>query len=191
MKLVFATNNKHKLEEISKMAVEHIQIVSLSEIGCFDEIPETGNTLQENALQKSQYIFDKYGLNCFADDTGLEIEALNGAPGVITARFAGENCTPKDNIEKTLSVMQGIENRKACFRTIISFILNGKEYQFEGRVDGEIATEIMGEGGFGYDPIFIPEGYETSFAQMPLDEKNKISHRGRATAKFLEFINKL
>jgi len=191
MKLVFATNNKHKLDEISKMAGKHFEIVSLAEIGCTDEIPETGETLEENALQKAKYIYDKYNLNCFADDTGLEIDALNGEPGVYTARFAGPDCSPADNIAKTLKVMQGVEERTACFRTVICCIIDGEEYEFEGRVDGYIPHEIMGDGGFGYDPIFVPEGYETSFAQMHMSEKNTISHRGRATAAFLKFIHEI
>jgi XTP/dITP diphosphohydrolase len=165
--------------------------VSLSDIGCTEEIPETGETLEDNAIQKAVFVFEKFGVNCFADDTGLEIEVLDGAPGVITARFAGENCTPEDNIKKTLELMQGKENRNACFRTVIACIIDGEEYLFEGIVDGTIATEIMGDEGFGYDPIFIPEGFDVSFAQMPMEQKNSMSHRGRATKEFLKFIHEI
>lgn len=189
MKLVFATNNQHKIQEIATLVGQQFQIVSLSDIQCFDEIPETGETLEENALQKARYIYTKYGYDSFADDTGLEIDALNGAPGVYTARFAGLQCSPADNIRKTLEVMQGIEQRNAVFRTVIACILHGKEYLFEGNVHGFIAQDIMGNGGFGYDPIFIPSGYTISFAQMSLDQKNEISHRGRATTKFLKFLH--
>jgi XTP/dITP diphosphohydrolase len=191
MKLVFATNNQHKLKEISAMAGKFFEIVSLSDIGCTEEIPETGETLEDNAIQKAVFVFEKFGVNCFADDTGLEIEVLDGAPGVITARFAGENCTPEDNIKKTLELMQGKENRNACFRTVIACIIDGEEYLFEGIVDGTIATEIMGDEGFGYDPIFIPEGFDVSFAQMPMEQKNSMSHRGRATKEFLKFIHEI
>lgn len=191
MKLVFATNNKHKLQEISSMAGKFFEIVSLSDISCFDEIPETGDTLEENAIQKAQYIYDKFGMNCFADDTGLEIEALDWAPGVITARFAGEGCTPNDNIEKTLQLMQGVENRYAIFKTVIACIIDGEIYTFEGEVEGRIATEKMGEEGFGYDPIFIPEDYDVSFAQMHMSQKNTMSHRARATAEFMKFLHEI
>lgn len=191
MELIFASNNRHKLEEISKIAGDKFTILNLKQANCEGEIPETGNTLEENALQKAHWVYDKTGKNCFADDTGLEIDALNGAPGVYTARFAGENCTPKDNIVKTLSLMNGKTNRVAYFKTVIACIIDGKEYLFKGEVKGSIAIEEMGEGGFGYDPIFIPEGYDVSYAQMPLDKKNTMSHRGRATAKFMEFLQSL
>lgn len=191
MKLVFATNNKHKLKEITAIAGNFFEIVSLADIECFDEIPETGDTLEDNAIQKAMYVYEKYGLNCFADDTGLEIEALDWAPGVITARFAGENCTPDDNITKTLELMKEQTNRYAVFRTVIACIIDGEEYLFEGHVEGNIATERMGEGGFGYDPIFIPEDYEISFAQMPMELKNTMSHRGRATNQFIKFLHEI
>lgn len=191
MKLVFATNNKHKLQEIRAIAGKFFEIVSLQELGCYDEIPETGETLEDNAVQKAQYIYEKYGQNCFADDTGLEIEELDWAPGVITARFAGDQCSPDDNIRKTLELMQGKTNRYAVFRTVIACIIDGEEYLFEGAVEGTIATEKMGDQGFGYDPIFIPMGFETSFAQMPMSIKNTISHRGRATAEFLKFLHEI
>lgn len=191
MKLVFATNNLHKLHEIQHKINGDIHVVSLADINCTDEIPETGDTIEVNATQKSTYIFEKFGLNCFADDTGLEIEALDGRPGVYSARYAGEGCSFDDNMNKVLLEMQGITNRKACFRTVISLIINGKEMQFEGKVDGEILTEKHGEKGFGYDPIFRPEGFEDSFAEMPLEIKNTISHRGRATEKLVAFLKTL
>ena len=191
MKLVFATNNKHKLQEIRAIAGKFFEIISLEELGCSDEIPETGETLEDNAIQKATYIYEKYGHNCFADDTGLEIEALDWAPGVITARFAGEHCSPDDNIRKTLELMEGKTNRYAIFRTVIACIIDDEEYLFEGAVEGTIATQRMGEQGFGYDPIFIPAGYETSFAQMPMSIKNTISHRGRATAEFMKFLHEI
>lgn len=191
MELIFASNNRHKLEEISKIIGDSYSILNLKQANCEGEIPETGETLAENALQKAHWVYDRTGKNCFADDTGLEIDALNGAPGVYTARFAGEDCTPEDNIQKTLRLLQGVTNRRACFKTVIACILDGKEFLFEGEVEGEIATEKLGEGGFGYDPIFVPKGYKESFAQMPLDLKNSMSHRGRATAKFVEFLHGL
>jgi len=188
MELVFATNNLHKLEEVQSLLGNRIKLLSLKEIGCHEEIPEDFETLKENAAQKANFIFDKYKINCFADDTGLEIDALNGEPGVYSARYAGEPCTFDDNMNKVLEKMQGIESRKACFKTVIALILDGKEYYFEGKVNGEILTEKVGLDGFGYDPIFKPEGYDLSFAQMSLDEKNKISHRARATMKLVEFL---
>jgi XTP/dITP diphosphohydrolase len=188
MELVFATNNRHKLEEVQSLLGNEIKLLSLKEIGCFDEIPEDFETLKENAAQKARYIFDKYKINCFADDTGLEIDALNGEPGVYSARYAGESCSFDDNMNKVLEKMQGIENRKACFKTVIALIIDGKEYYFEGQVNGEMLKEKTGSDGFGYDPIFKPEGFDLSFAQMSLDEKNKISHRARATEKLVEFL---
>lgn len=188
MKLVFATNNKHKLEEISRLLEGKQEIVSLGEIGCHDDIPEDHDTLEENALQKARYIKEHYGFDCFADDTGLEIAALNNRPGVYSARYAGPAKDSAENMKKVLGEMRGITERKACFRTVIALILNGKEYLFEGRVDGNILTEKQGEAGFGYDPIFQPEGFTTSFAEMPMDKKNEISHRGRAILKLIEFL---
>ena len=170
---------------------KNIVIKSLSEIGFFEEIPETHETLNENAFEKSEHIHTRFNLNCFADDTGLEVDALNGAPGVYSARYAGIGCSFADNVNKMLAEMQGKENRKARFRTVVSLILDGKEYQFEGFVDGEILTAPTGKDGFGYDPIFKPEGYNQSFAEMDLNEKNKISHRARAFQKFAEFLNGL
>lgn len=188
MKIVFATNNKHKLEEITRLLDGQHEIVSLEQIGCHDDIPEDHDTLQENALQKARYVKEHYGYDCFADDTGLEVEALNFEPGVYSARYAGAAKDSTANMRKVLEKMDGIENRKARFRTVIALLLHDKEYIFEGRVDGEILTEKHGEAGFGYDPIFRPDGFTASFAEMPLDEKNKISHRGRATQKLCEFL---
>lgn len=190
-KLVFASNNPNKLLEI-KNVLPHLHIVSLEEIGCTDEIEEYGKTLAENASIKSNYIFKKFGVDCFADDTGLEIEALNNAPGVHSARYAGNT---EANIEKVLNNLRGIENRKAQFRTVISLILNGKEYFFEGKVQGFIAHEKQGNKGFGYDPIFIPnesilgkDENSKSFAQMSMEEKNAISHRARAISQLVAFL---
>ena len=190
-KLVFATNNKHKLKEVSEITGSAYQIVGLSDIGCTDEIPETSPTIESNALQKSRYIYDKYGVDCFSDDTGLEVEALNGAPGVHSARFAGNQCNSEENIDLLLLKLENIENRKARFRTVISLILGGKEYSFEGVIEGVIAKEREGNGGFGYDSVFIPEGYDISFASMGDKVKNRISHRAKATEKLCSFLNTL
>ncbi|MCX6231598.1 MAG: non-canonical purine NTP diphosphatase [Bacteroidetes bacterium] len=189
MDLVFATNNQHKIKEIRPLIIDSINLLSLSDINCFEEIPETQHTLKGNASQKSHFVFDKFGVNCFADDTGLEIEALNGDPGVYSARYAGEGCSFQDNIEKVLLNMDGNINRKAKFTTVISLLLDGKEYFFEGFVNGIILTEKLGKEGFGYDPIFMPEGYNISFAEMTLEEKNKISHRAMAVNKLAAFLN--
>lgn len=191
MKLVIATNNAHKLKEIRDIIGGRFDLVGLNDIGCFDEIPETGTTLSSNALQKSQYIYSRYQLSCFADDTGLEVDALDGAPGVYSARYAGEERLASKNIDKLLAQLNGFGNRAAQFRTVISLILNGIEYQFEGIVKGSISETIRGEGGFGYDPIFIPEGYDYSFAEMSDTLKNSISHRGRAVVKLVDFLNSL
>lgn len=188
MKLVFATNNEHKLKEISQLLDGKHEVVSLSEIDCHDDIPEDYDTLEENALQKARYIKEHFGYDCFADDTGLEIEALDNRPGVYSARYAGPAKDSRENMMKVLREMEGVTNRNACFRTVIALILDGQEHLFEGRVDGKILTEQHGEAGFGYDPIFQPEGFQVSFAEMPMDEKNKISHRGRATQKLVEFL---
>lgn len=186
-KLIFATNNPNKLNEI-RNAVSDFKIISLNELNINEDIPETGSTLKENALQKVQYIHKKNGLNCFADDTGLEIEALNNQPGVYSARYAGENCNPEDNIQKVLSKLNGIKNRNAKFRTVITLILNNKTYFFEGEVKGIILEEKTGDKGFGYDPIFRPNGFDVSFAQMSTQQKNEISHRGLAVKKLVEFL---
>lgn len=189
MKIVFATNNSHKLEEISQLLKGRHEIVSLREIGCHDDIPEDHDTLEENAIQKARYIKEHYGYDCFADDTGLEIEALDRKPGVYSARYAGPAKDSRANTCKVLAEMEGKTNRNACFRTVIALLLNGEEHLFEGKVKGQILTEQHGEAGFGYDPIFQPEGFALSFAEMPLDEKNKISHRGEATRRLIEFLN--
>jgi len=188
VKLVFATNNSHKLNELRAIVGNRFSIVSLKELGCFDEIPETGTTLTENALLKANYIYNRFGCNCFADDTGLEIEALNGRPGVYSARYAGEHCSFEDNIQKVLHELYGVENRKACFITVIALILNGKNYFFEGRIEGEIMEKGEGSKGFGYDPIFKPIGYDKTFAAMSEVEKNSISHRALATKKLNDFL---
>lgn len=192
MKLVFATNNKHKLDEVRKITSHHpVEIVSLAEINCFDDIPETADTLEGNALQKAHYIQEKFGLNCFADDTGLEVEALNNAPGVYSARYAGPGHDSEANMKKLLHKMEGKENRKARFRTVIALVWNGKTYTFEGIVNGTITTAKRGENGFGYDPIFIPEGYDQTFAELGDNIKNQISHRAKAVEKLDEFLTQL
>lgn len=190
MKIVFATNNKHKLEEIKDILGKDFEIVSLAEIGCHEDIPETGLTLEENARQKSTYIVEHYNHDCFADDTGLEVDALNGEPGVHSARYAeGTDHDSEANMRKLLSKMSNVKERTARFRTVISLIINGVEYQFEGRVEGRIATEKHGTEGFGYDPIFIPEGYDKSFAELGEEVKNQISHRARVVKKLAEYLS--
>jgi XTP/dITP diphosphohydrolase len=191
MKLVFVTNNPHKLKEAKSIIGVSFEIISHAELCCIEDIPETGDTIEANASEKAFHIYNKFRVNCFADDTGLEIEALDGRPGVYSARYAGEGCSFADNINKVLEETNGIINRKACFRTIISLIIGGQETQFEGRVNGQILTERHGWEGFGYDPIFKPEGYDLSFAEMLLSEKNLISHRGRALQKMTEFLKSL
>lgn len=188
MKLVLASNNKHKIEEMRGILGNDIEILSLADINCHDEIPEEQDTIEGNALQKARYIHDKYGLNCFADDTGLEVECLNGEPGVYSARYAGEHPTFDDNIAKLLVNMKGHENRKARFRTAIALILNNKEHIFEGEVKGRIIEEYRGHNGFGYDPVFLPDGYSETFAELPAEIKNKISHRGNAAKKMAAFL---
>ena len=190
MKIVFATNNKHKLEEIKDILGKDFEIVSLAEIGCHEDIPETGLTLEENARQKSTYIVEHYNHDCFADDTGLEVDALNGEPGVHSARYAeGTDHDSEANMRKLLSKMSNVKDRTARFRTVISLIINGVEHQFEGRVEGRIATEKHGKEGFGYDPIFIPEGYDKSFVELGEEVKNQISHRARAVKKLAEYLS--
>ncbi|MCQ2348131.1 MAG: non-canonical purine NTP diphosphatase [Paludibacteraceae bacterium] len=180
MKLVFATNNAHKLEEVRKILPSVFQIISLRELGCNEDIEENGTTLEQNSLIKAQYIWDKYHVDCFADDTGLEISALGGAPGVYTARWAGEAHNDAANRQKALTELHGKSNRNARFRTVVTLIRDGKVEQVEGEVRGTIATEERGQGGFGYDPLFIPEGFDKTFAELPADIKNTISHRARA-----------
>ena len=188
MDIVFATNNKHKLQEVKHIIGDTFKIISLNELQCFDDIPETENTLEGNALLKARYIHERFHCNCFADDTGLEIEALDGKPGVFSARYAGENCSFEDNINKILLELEGKTNRKAKFRTVIALIINDKEYLFEGNIKGEIIENKKGISGFGYDPVFIPEGYSETFAEMGNDLKNTISHRALATQKLTEFL---
>lgn len=198
--LIFATNNKHKLQEVREMLNGKVEIRSLDEMvqaghtNLAGEIPETSPTLEGNALQKAQWVYERTGIDCFADDTGLEVEALDGRPGVYSARYAGEHCTFDDNVNKMLGEMEGKTNRNACFRTVVCLIekdADGKPqvHNFEGRVDGQILTERHGAEGFGYDPIFMPERFAVSFAEMPLEVKNSISHRGRAVKKLVEYLS--
>jgi XTP/dITP diphosphohydrolase len=187
--LVFVTNNKHKLSEIRQILGEFCKVSSLADLGFQEDIEETEPDLEGNALLKARHIHDRFGCDCFADDTGLEVAALGGAPGVYSARYAGENATYADNVDKLLEAMTGISDRTARFRTIIALIIDNREYLFEGRVDGEILTETRGNTGFGYDPVFRPLESGKSFAEMEALEKNEISHRGRATAKLREFLS--
>ena len=188
-KIVFATNNKHHLEEIREILGENFEIVSLKDIGCDVDIPETGNTLEDNALQKAEYVKQHYGLDCFADDTGLEVDALNGAPGIHSARYAeGTDHDSNANMDKLLKELGNNNNRKARFRTVIALLLNGETHLFEGIVNGQIIYERHGTEGFGYDPIFVPDGYEQSFAELGMEIKNQISHRARAVNKLADFL---
>jgi XTP/dITP diphosphohydrolase len=189
--LLFVTHNAHKSEEVKAIVGNNFEVMNLSEINFFDEIPETGNTFKENALQKAKFLHDKLGCNCFADDTGLEVDALNGEPGVYSARYAGEPSNTQRNIEKLLENLKGKENRKAQFTTVIAVILNNEIYFFEGAISGQIIDNQRGEGGFGYDSVFIPDGYDKTFAELPAEVKNSISHRAVAMQKFKEFINNL
>lgn len=188
MKLVFATNNKNKIKEIKHLLNNSLEILSLEDIGCLEEIPETADTIEGNAIQKAKYVSDKYGYNCFADDTGLEIEALNGEPGIYSARYAGEQKNAEDNMNKVLEKLQGITNRNAQFKTIIALIIDGKTTCFEGIIKGEMTTQRSGSEGFGYDPIFKPNGYKLTFSEMDLPLKNKISHRALATFKLIDYL---
>lgn len=189
--LVFATNNLHKLEEVKNITRHLVRIVSLSEINCHDEIPETADTLEGNALQKARYIKEHYGYDCFADDTGLEVETLDNAPGVYSARYAGPGHDAEANMHKLLHEMEGKENRKARFRTVIALIRDGREYLFEGLIEGVITRDKRGDSGFGYDPIFQPDGYEQTFAELGNDTKNQISHRALAVQKLAAFLSTL
>ena len=188
MKLVFATNNKHKLQEVRDIVGDRVEVLSLADINCYDDIPETADTLQGNALIKARHIYEKYGLDCFADDTGLEVEALDGSPGVYSARYAGDECDSEANMRKLLENLTGKTNRNAQFRTVIALIVKGEEMLFNGIVKGAIATEKRGDSGFGYDPIFIPEGRRESFAQMSSEMKNSMSHRFRATQQLGDYL---
>lgn len=188
MRIVFATNNEYKLDEIKKISKGQLDILSLSDINCHDEIPETGNTLKENALIKAQFVKDKYGIDCFADDTGLEVEALGNAPGIYSSRYAGPNCDSEDNMKKLLQELQDKGNRSAQFRTVIALLLNGEEHYFEGIISGEIIHQKEGTNGFGYDPIFRPVGYDKTFGELPEKVKNSLSHRAIATQKLVAFL---
>ncbi|MDX9769692.1 MAG: non-canonical purine NTP diphosphatase [Tenuifilaceae bacterium] len=186
--IVFATNNKHKLLEVQQILGNTFHLKSLVDIGFTEDIPEDFDTLEQNASQKAWYLYNRFGVDCFADDTGLEVDALDGKPGVYSARYAGEQRNSQDNIVKLLADLKGISNRKAQFRTVISLIISGEEHQFQGVVRGSIIDELKGSDGFGYDPIFVPEGYNLTFAEMELDLKNRISHRGLATQKLVAFL---
>ena len=188
-KLLFATNNSHKLHEIREIAGSEFEIIGLKDVGFEVEIPETQDTIEANAVQKARYVYENVQIDCFADDTGLEIDALDGRPGVYSARYAGEGCSFDDNIEKILRELDGSGDRKASFRCMVCLILEGSEYLFEGRIDGNITKERNGSGGFGYDPVFIPEGYNQTFAEMPPYLKNGISHRGRAVTRMMRFLD--
>jgi len=187
-KLVFATNNAHKLAEVKAILEPQFTIISLNELNCNDEIPETADTLQGNALLKATYIHDKFGLDCFADDTGLEIVELNGEPGVYSARYAGEDNNSTNNMNKVLKLLENKTNRKACFRTVIALFQGENTIFFDGKINGDIALSPQGESGFGYDPIFIPEGFQLSFAQLSSEEKNSISHRAIAVSKLIDYL---
>lgn len=191
MKLVFASNNKNKIQEIQALVPKNIQIVSLEDIGCTEDIPETADTIEGNAILKANYVTDKYGYDCFADDTGLEVEALNGAPGVYSARYAGEQKNANDNMDKLLSELKDKSNRKANFKTVIALNLNGKQNLFTGIINGKIIEEKIGSNGFGYDPIFVADGYEKTFAELTMEEKSTISHRGIAVKELILFLQKL
>lgn len=191
MKIVFATNNAHKLSEVAQVVGDKFELVTLRECGITEDIPENEPTLEGNALAKARYVYSRTGLNCFADDTGLEVDALNGEPGVRSARYATDGHDDEANKRLLLERMQGVENRAAQFRTAVALIVDGKEYLFEGIVRGDIACEERGAGGFGYDPLFFPEGGELTFAEMSAEAKNEISHRGRAVRKLAEFLKQM
>lgn len=190
MKICFATNNHKKIEEVKAALGDQIEIVSLEAIGCLEELPETGDTLEHNAFQKARYVKEHYGVDCFADDTGLEVNSLNGEPGVYSGRYAGEPRSDERNMDKLLKTLNHQDDRSARFRTVIALILDGNEYQFEGVATGEILTQRTGDGGFGYDPIFRPDGFTRSFAQLTMLEKNQISHRGKAVQSLIDFLSK-
>ncbi|HBD25863.1 non-canonical purine NTP diphosphatase [Flavobacterium sp.] len=191
MKLVFASNNKNKIQEIQALVPNTIQIVSLEDIGCTEDIPETADTIEGNAILKANYVSEKYGYDCFADDTGLEVEALNGAPGVYSARYAGEQKDANDNMDKLLSELKDKSNRKANFKTVIALNLNGKQNLFTGIINGKIIEEKIGTNGFGYDPIFVADGFDKTFAELSMEEKSTISHRGIAVKELILFLQKL
>jgi XTP/dITP diphosphohydrolase len=188
MQLVFASNNKNKIKEIQLLLPQSIQILSLEDIGCLEDIPETADTIQDNAILKANYVTQNYGYNCFADDTGLEVDALNGVPGVYSARYAGEQRDANDNMDKLLANLEGKTNRKANFKTVICLNLDGKQQLFTGIINGKIIEEKIGTNGFGYDPIFIADGYSKTFAELTLEEKSPISHRGLAVKQLVDFL---
>ena len=187
-KIVFATNNAHKLAEVRAVLNDFAEVISLSDIGCYDDIPETGTTLEENAVLKAQFIHDRYDVDCFADDTGLEVDALDGAPGVYSARYAGHEQNAVANMEKLLKNLSGVKNREARFKTVIALIKNNQTFCFEGQIEGRIIEKARGNAGFGYDPVFVPNGYVQTFAEMGADEKNRISHRAKAVKKLTDFF---
>ncbi len=189
MEIVFGTSNPNKIKEINQILPSDIIIKGLKDIGCTEDIPETQPTIEGNAIQKAQYIYDNYGVNCFAEDTGLEIKVLNGAPGVYSARYAGEQRSSEDNMDKAMAQLETQSDRSARFKTVIALIIDGELSTFEGIVNGQIIKERKGDGGFGYDPIFMPEGYDQTFGELSSTEKNKISHRGRATKKLIEHLS--
>ena len=189
IKLVFATNNENKIKEINALLTNSIKLLSLKDIGCHEDIPETANTIEGNAILKAKYVYEKYGYDCFADDTGLEINSLSGEPGVFSARYAGEEKNADKNMDKVLQKLASQKDRTAQFKTVVALVINGKTSTFEGIVEGEITSKKHGKDGFGYDPIFKPNGFKITFAEMPLSEKNKISHRGRAVKKLIDFLN--
>ena len=191
MKIVFATNNPNKVKEVQALLPDSIQLLSLKDIECYEDIPETKETIEGNALQKANYVYDNYGYTCFADDTGLEVNALNGAPGIYSARYAGPDKNSEDNMKKLLKELSGNENRKAQFKTVIALVGIDETKTFEGICKGAITHEKHGDQGFGYDPIFRPEGYQETFAQMPLTEKNKIGHRGKAVQQLITFLSSI
>ena len=189
-KLVFSTNNEHKLEEVRAKLGKYYQVISLKDLGDDTDVPETGDTLEENAMIKADYLWNTYQLNCFADDTGLEVEALDNAPGVYSARYAGEQKSSEDNVAKLLKELEGKENRRARFRTVIALIMGGKRYLFEGKIEGVITTSPKGTSGFGYDPVFQADGYDKTFAELTLEDKNNISHRAKAVEQLVLFLRK-
>ena len=191
MKLVFASNNKNKIQEIQALVPNTIQVVSLEDIGCTEDIPETADTIEGNAILKANYVTEKYGYDCFADDTGLEVDALNSAPGVYSARYAGEQKDANDNMDKLLSELKDKSNRKANFKTVIALNLNGKQNLFTGIINGKIINEKIGTNGFGYDPIFVADGFDKTFAELTMEEKSTISHRGIAVKELILFLQKL
>lgn len=191
IQLCFATNNRHKIEEIAQLVGNTFQIVSLQDIGCHEELPETHDTIEENAFEKAEYVWQHFNVSCFADDSGVEVEALNGAPGVNTAFYAGPQRDANNNMNLLLKNLEGHPNRSACFRTCIALIINGEKHLFEGRVNGRIIEQKQGSGGFGYDPIFMPDGFNKTFAEMTIEEKGVISHRGKAVQKLINFLQTL